>query len=196
MRNCWRRRSDFPGNGPIPEPLNGRWKTLCAGSRRVESSNSPDPGRGKEALQKCAVIAPTENQSATVLLVDTSVWIEIFRKAPRVRLDDVAELEEIVTCLPVVQEVLQGIRDERSFRTAREAMLAMPVVESPLSQPIFEEAVSLYRTARRAGLTIRSGIDCLIAVCAMRNGLTVLHHDRDFSLLERVSPLTSLDPLQ
>jgi predicted nucleic acid-binding protein len=130
-----------------------------------------------------------------VLLVDTSVWIEIFRKPSRMRLEDVAEFEEVVTCLPVVQEVLQGIRDERAFRTAREAMLAMPVVESPLSQPVFEEAVSLYRAARRAGLTIRSGIDCLIAACAIRNGLTVLHHDRDFSLLEGVSPLVSRDPL-
>jgi predicted nucleic acid-binding protein len=130
-----------------------------------------------------------------VLLVDTSVWIEIFRKPARVRLDDIAELDEIVTCLPVVQEVLQGIRDELAFRKAREAMLALPIVESPLGQPVFEEAVSLYRAARRAGLTIRSGVDCLIAVCAMRNGLSVLHHDRDFSLLERVSPLSSRDPL-
>jgi hypothetical protein len=30
----------------------------------------------------------------------------------------------------------------------------------------------------------------------MRNGLTVLHHDRDFGVLERVSPLTSRDPLR
>ena len=142
------------------------------------------------------MIVPSENQSASVLLVDTSVWIEIFRKAPRVRLDDIAELDEIVTCLPVVQEVLQGIRDELAFRTAREAMLAMPVVESPLSQPVFEKAVSLYRAARRAGLTIRSGVDCLIAACAIRNGLTILHHDRDFRLLERVSELTSREPLR
>jgi predicted nucleic acid-binding protein len=131
-----------------------------------------------------------------VLLVDTSIWVEIFRKPPRLRLEDVTEFDEVATCLPVVQEVLQGFRNEGAFRTAREAMLALPIVESPLGQPVFEEAVSLYRAARRAGLTIRSGVDCLIAVCAMRNGLSVLHHDRDFSLLERVSPLTSRDPLQ
>ena len=75
-------------------------------------------------------------------------------------------------------------------------MLALPVVESPLQRSVFEEAVALYRSARRAGLTIRSGVDCLIAACAIRNGLTVLHHDRDFGLLERVSPLTSRDPLR
>lgn len=130
-----------------------------------------------------------------MLLVDTSIWIEIFRTRPRLRLEDVTDLDEVATCLPVVQEVLQGFRDEGAFRTAKEAMLALPVVESPLRRPVFEEAVGLYRSARRAGLTIRSGVDCLIAACAIRSGLTVLHHDRDFTLLERVSPLTSRDPL-
>jgi hypothetical protein len=126
-----------------------------------------------------------------VTLVDTSVWIEVFRSRPRVRLDEVVDFEEIVTCLPVVQEVLQGFRDQAAFQTARESMHALPIVESPLRASVFDEAVDLYRGARRAGLTIRSGMDCLIAACALRHGLTVLHHDRDFDLLARVSPLSS-----
>jgi predicted nucleic acid-binding protein len=40
-------------------------------------------------------------------------------------------------------------------------------------------------------VTVRSGVDCLIAACAIRNGLAVLHHDRDFDALARVSPLES-----
>jgi hypothetical protein len=130
-----------------------------------------------------------------VLLVDTSIWIEIFRKPPRLRLEELTELDDVATCLPVIQEVLQGFRDERAFRTAREAMLALPVVELPLRQPVFEDAVSLYRAARRARLTIRSGVDCLIAACAIRNQLTVVHRDRDFGLLSRVSSLSARDPL-
>jgi len=94
-----------------------------------------------------------------------------------------------VTCLPVVQEVLRGFRDETAWRIAREAMLAMPCVESPLPQAHFEEAAALYRAARRAGFTVRSGVDCLIAACAIRHGLTVLHADRDFPALAKVSPL-------
>jgi predicted nucleic acid-binding protein len=38
-------------------------------------------------------------------------------------------------------------------------------------------------------VTVRSGVDCLIAACALRNGLTVAHCDRDFDLLAQVSPL-------
>jgi len=54
---------------------------------------------------------------------------------------------------------------------------------------VVEEAVDLYRRARRAGLTIRSAADCLIAACAIRHDLTVLHADRDYPALARVSTL-------
>jgi predicted nucleic acid-binding protein len=65
-----------------------------------------------------------------VLLVDTSVWIEFFRIPKGVDLASLAETEELVTCLPVIQEVLQGFRDERAYRKAREACW-LPAVESP-----------------------------------------------------------------
>lgn len=124
-----------------------------------------------------------------MVLVDTSVWVEVFRRPSRLDLPAVVELDEVVTCLPVVQEVLQGFQDERAFRVAHEAMRALPIVESPLRSEVFEEAVHLYRAARRAGHTVRSGVDCLIAACALRHGLTVLHHDRDFDTLATISAL-------
>ena len=124
-----------------------------------------------------------------MLLVDTSVWIEVFRKPPRLRLEDVADLDEVVTTLPIVQEVLQGFIDERAFRIARDAMLALPAVESPLTADVFLEAAQIYRSARRAGLTIRSSTDCLIAVCAIRHDLTVAHVDRDYDHLAKISGL-------
>jgi len=124
-----------------------------------------------------------------VVLVDTSVWVEFFRKPSRVDLPTVVDLDEVVTCLPVLQEVLQGFREEAAFALARDAMLALPMVEAPLQQEVFEEAVGLYRRARTQGLTVRSSVDCLIAACALRHGLTVLHRDRDFGFLAQVSPL-------
>jgi predicted nucleic acid-binding protein len=94
-----------------------------------------------------------------------------------------------VTCLPVIQEVLQGFAVEGAFRTARDAMLAPPRVDSPLSEAVVLEAVGLYRAARRRGLTVRSSVDCLIAACALRHDLEVLHHDRDYAALAEVAPL-------
>ena len=130
-----------------------------------------------------------------MLLVDTSIWVEVFRRGSRFDLTAVAGLEEWVTCLPVVQEVLQGFRDEAAYRTARDALLAMPIVESPLETAVFLEAAELYRAARRAGRTVRSGTDCVIAACAIRHDLEVLHHDRDFDALAGVSTLKARDPL-
>jgi len=69
------------------------------------------------------------------------------------------------------------------------AMLALPIVESPMREALFTEAVDLYRRARRVGLTVRSSVDCLIAACAIRHDLEVLHSDRDYPALARVSEL-------
>lgn len=105
------------------------------------------------------------------------------------RLEDHVDFDEVVTCLPVIQEVLQGFDREEPFRLARESMWSLPVVESPLGPSIVDDAVDLYRRARRAGFTIRSGVDCVIAACALRHDLTVLHADRDFTNLAKVSHL-------
>jgi predicted nucleic acid-binding protein len=122
-------------------------------------------------------------------LVDSSVWIQVFRAAAPLDLERAVPLDQVVTCLPVVQEVLQGFRDEAAFRTARDAMFALPTLETPIRAELVEEAVGLFRAARRAGLTVRSSVDCLIAAAAIRHDIEVLHADRDFTHLARVSPL-------
>lgn len=124
-----------------------------------------------------------------MVVVDTSIWIEVFARPQRLRLEDVVDVDDVVTTLPIVQEVLQGFRDERAHGIAREAMLSLPILESPLSAAVFVEAAQLYRAGRRAGVTIRSSVDCLIAACALRHAATVLHRDRDFDNIGRISPL-------
>jgi len=124
-----------------------------------------------------------------MILVDTSIWIETFRRTRPLDLLTLVEFEEVVTCLPVVQEVLQGFRDEAAFRKAETAMLSLPIVESPLTANLYREAINLYRTGRKTGVTIRSSVDCLIAACALRNDLTVLHRDRDFGHIAGFSGL-------
>ena len=124
-----------------------------------------------------------------MILVDTSVWIATFRARAPLDIERYVPFDDIVTCLPVVQEVLQGFRDEGPFRLARDSMFALPMIESPLTAAVFLQAVDLYRAGRRAGVTIRSSVDCLIAACAVRHDLEVLHLDRDFPALARFSSL-------
>jgi len=121
-------------------------------------------------------------------LVDTSVWIAVFRAHRPLDLERVVPFDEVVTCLPVIQEVLQGFRDNRAFHHAREAMLSLPGRIAPARGGI-HPGRDLYRLARRAGLNIRSSVDCLIAACAIRKDLEILHSDRDYASLARVSSL-------
>ena len=124
-----------------------------------------------------------------MVLVDTSVWIEVFRRPRGLDLEKLVALEEVVTCLPIYQEVLQGFRDEWAFRVARQSFAAMPIIESPMGRSLFDDAVEIFRTGRRAGVTIRSSVDCLIAACAIRGGHEVLHLDRDYTALAQVTSL-------
>ncbi len=68
-------------------------------------------------------------------------------------------------------------------------MFSLPIVDSPLDRELVESAVGLYRASRRAGLTIRSSIDCLVAASALRHNLTLLHRDRDYPQLAKIAPL-------
>lgn len=129
-----------------------------------------------------------------MILLDTSLWIEVFRARRPLDIEAVVDFDDVATCLPVLQEVLQGFRDEGAYRRARESMLALPIVASPLAEDVFVEAVSLYRSARRSGLTVRSSVDCLIAACAIRHDLEVLHRDRDYAALAQVSALRQRSP--
>jgi len=124
-----------------------------------------------------------------VILVDTSVWIQTFRRQSPLDLDSVVDFDEVVTCGPVIQEVIQGFDDERAWRIAREAMRALPTLEDPMSSEVYEQAADIFRRGRRMGKTIRSGLDCLIAACALRHDAEVLHADRDFDAIATFTAL-------
>ncbi|MEI8094332.1 MAG: PIN domain-containing protein [Spirochaetales bacterium] len=122
-------------------------------------------------------------------LVDTSAWIAHFSKKDTFDLRQVCPPEERVMCLPVYQEILQGIREESQFRDVRVILDAAVMVGEPLDRSLFLEAVALFRTARRQGLTVRSSIDCQIAALAVRHNLVVVHRDRDYPHLAKISNL-------
>lgn len=124
-----------------------------------------------------------------VYLIDTSAWVLHFSRSHSFDLRNLCPVEERVLCLPVYQEILQGIGDEGAFRAVQAALDSAPMVEDPLDRDTVAHAVSLYRIARKQGFTIRSSVDCLISACAIRHDLTVIHNDRDFPAIARVSEL-------
>jgi predicted nucleic acid-binding protein len=99
------------------------------------------------------------------------------------------ELPDLVTCGPVLQEVLQGLRDEPEAALFRYALLKMPRIGTPMDLQTFLQAAEIYREGRRRRYTIRSSMDCLIAAVAIKHGATIWHKDRDYDVIAQFTPL-------
>jgi predicted nucleic acid-binding protein len=82
----------------------------------------------------------------------------------------------------IFTEILQGFRDEREAGRVEKHLRAFPVLRLKELDD-FALAAELYRRARRAGVTIRKTLDCLIAAPCVRNGVPILHADEDFDRL-------------
>lgn len=124
-----------------------------------------------------------------MVVVDSSVWIDFFSRAPSLgdarpavgvlrQLLDHGEARIVVPDL-VLYEVLRGFRHERDHRQARALMESLGVEETG-GADLALAAADHYRTLRRAGITIRSAIDVLIAAFCIERGYALLHDDRDF----------------
>lgn len=116
------------------------------------------------------------------VLVDTSVWIDLFRgrQTPEVnRFRNLVGTEEIIIGDLILTEILQGIRDNRdlySVETALEAFQIVPLV----GEEIARQSAYNYRRLQSHGITVRKTIDCLIATWCIHNSIPLLHADRDF----------------
>ena len=126
-----------------------------------------------------------------MILVDTSVWIEMFAGRVQARPDDFLSM---ATCGPVIQEVLQGLRPGRQEQLIRWRLLGLPRLGDPLTVELFLEAADLYAASRRRGITIRSSVDCLIASIAIWHKTPVWHCDRDFDRLAAFTRLETWNP--
>ena len=127
-----------------------------------------------------------------MILVDTSIWIELLAAKPRNAIRE-EDLLRFVTCGPVVQQVLQGLRPGLQSGAFRTAFLAIPVLCDPLPLRLYVSAAEIYRLGRGRGITIRSSADCLIAAIAIDHGVPVWHRDRDFSAIARYTGLEAVE---
>jgi predicted nucleic acid-binding protein len=119
-----------------------------------------------------------------MILVDTSVLIDYFKGAdngPARTFDEI-----LVNGIPygiseyTYQELLQGSKTMDEFKTQKEYLETIPFYHLRFGRESFEKAAYLNFRCRRAGVTIRSTIDLLIAEIAIENDLFVLHNDKDF----------------
>lgn len=118
------------------------------------------------------------------VLVDTSAWVEFLNGHRSPEREAVVRLlkgeDDICTCGVIVAEVLQGLRRESGRSEIQDLLAQMTFLEAAGMAP-YVRAAELYRSLRRRGTTVRSTIDCLIAVLAEENDCALLARDRDIS---------------
>ena len=127
-----------------------------------------------------------------MILVDTSAWIEYFRATKSSAAIELGRLlsdetGQIVMCEPVAMEILCGATSE-TYPKLERLVNGLPslLVENAVD---FRAAADIYRSARRAGKSIRSINDCLIAAVAIRHGARVVHCDTDFDVIAQLATL-------
>jgi predicted nucleic acid-binding protein len=125
-------------------------------------------------------------------LVDTSVWIDFIRgkQTPAVDyLRGILEAGNAVGISSVIyQEILQGSESEQRLEQFRLYFSGLPFYHSRHPIDSYVQAARIYFNCRRAGITIRSTIDCLIARIAIEHDLVLLHSDKDFWRIAQITP--------
>jgi predicted nucleic acid-binding protein len=132
-----------------------------------------------------------------VIVVDTSVWIDVLNDADTavartcVRL--IEDGEPVALTDVIFAEVLQGLNDDREAAQVERHLRAFPILRLT-SLDDFALAAELYRVARRKGITIRKTLDCLIAAPCVRSNAPLLHADKDFDRLASCTALRIYQP--
>lgn len=129
-----------------------------------------------------------------MVLVDTSIWIDFFQAPESRTATELVSLiknhNRVALCGIVLQEVLQGIRDRKSFELTREHLLKFPFIEA--NRETWIMAASLYRELRAKGITLPP-VDVTIAAIALRNNLTLFSRDNHFEALAQGNGLRLYD---
>lgn len=128
-----------------------------------------------------------------MILADTSAWVE-YDRATGSRVDErltdlIAADGPLAVTEPVIMEVVAGARTDDREADLRRLLLRFTLLDfDPAAD--FDAAATIYRRCRRAGVTPRGIVDCMIASVALRHRATLLAADVDLS---RVAIIVGID---
>lgn len=133
-----------------------------------------------------------------MVLVDTSTWVEYLRATGtghhewmRQAID--AQSVDLAWTEPVLHELASGARSARHATRLTELLRRGPLLPTD-GLVDWGDAATVRRRARANGTPVRSALDCLVAIVAVRTGTPVVARDRDFVHLAAVSDLQLLEP--
>jgi predicted nucleic acid-binding protein len=120
-------------------------------------------------------------------LADTSAVARIRHRPPVAAvLRPLTTEREVAICTPVLLELLYGTRatEYRKAKMVYETSMSVLPITPEASSRAVEVQTMLARTGQHRTAKI---VDLLTAACAEVNGLTMLHYDRDFDAIAKVT---------
>lgn len=125
-------------------------------------------------------------------MADTSAWfLSKRRDAPaelRNSFRQMVSRGEVAICGPVQWELLHSTNNAADYSALRQVLMALDHV--PFADADWERALDVGQALAEMGSSLHrapSLPDAIIAVAAERAGLTLLHYDKDFDLIAKVT---------
>jgi predicted nucleic acid-binding protein len=116
-----------------------------------------------------------------LIVADTSIWVDFFQNETSGYAKELEELirdtNRIAVCGIVLQEILQGIRDEKVYELVKERLLKLLFLDA--EKETYVLAASIYRTLRQYGLTVPAA-DVTIAAICIHHQVPLFTKDRYF----------------
>jgi predicted nucleic acid-binding protein len=120
-------------------------------------------------------------------LADTSAWSRSqATEAVAERWATLIELDEIATCAPVQLELLYSARGRADYAARTAELDGLPHVSlqgRDADRAVGAQSLLADRSQHRGP----TAVDLLVAAVAERQGLTLLHYDRHFEVIARVT---------
>ncbi|VAX28649.1 hypothetical protein MNBD_NITROSPIRAE02-237 [hydrothermal vent metagenome] len=119
------------------------------------------------------------------VLVDTSIWIELFRSASKAgdELERLLKEDTVWTCGIVVFELLQGVKSEREKSVIMDALLNLEYIE--MSWLHWQKAADLSIKIKKKGLALPLS-DLFIASITIEHDLQIFTLDKHFKKIPGV----------
>ena len=118
-----------------------------------------------------------------MILVDSSVWIDYFNGAETnetALLDEYLSSDTICIGDMILAEVLQGFRNDKEYKLAREMLSELPIYQI-MTPDLALAGADNFRKLRKKGITIRKSVDNWIATFCIQNRIPLLFSDKDFN---------------
>jgi len=124
------------------------------------------------------------------VLIDTSVWVDFFRKKESlvsVKVREYLKLNQVCYAGPILVELYQGAKTQREIEIIDQ--LFDTTVYIDITREHYHHAGTISQRAAREG-KVFSAIDMILAILAHNSGLSLFSLDRHFQDISRYCALS------